>query len=67
MMFPTDDQSPFSDQGDFRSQVVEYIKEHFADVLGSDVNLLDRPDGLDVVQARYFPHMAGSRALANAA
>ena len=67
MMFPTDDQSPFSGEGDFRSQLVDYIKKHFAGVLGSDVNLLDRPDGLDVVRAKHFPQMAELGAVAKAA
>jgi hypothetical protein len=33
----------------FRSQMIAYIRRHFADVLGEHVALLDREDGLDTI------------------
>ncbi|MHC4663344.1 MAG: hypothetical protein ACYS8W_16915 [Planctomycetota bacterium] len=33
----------------FRAQMIEYIKAHFADVLGDDIKLLDLPNGLDIL------------------
>jgi len=53
MVFPAQKCSPFSGEGDFRSQVIEYIKKNFAAFLGADVALLDLPDGLDLIQAKY--------------
>lgn len=38
------------DGTEYRSKVIEYMKRHFADVLGQDIFLLDIPGGLDVLQ-----------------
>ena len=34
---------------DTRNAMVDYIREHFADVLGPHVALLDQPGGLDAL------------------
>ena len=36
----------------------EYIRNHFSHVLGSDVVLLDRPDGLDKIQSKVRSKLA---------
>jgi hypothetical protein len=41
-------------------RMVDYIKANFAEVLGSDVHLLDQPDGLEILHVKYF----GTRARA---
>ncbi|MGD0093945.1 MAG: hypothetical protein ABSE73_28890 [Planctomycetota bacterium] len=61
MVFPTAEHSPFVGEGDFRSQMIEYIKTHFGDFLGEDVELLDLPDGLDLIQEKYPLRAAGLR------
>jgi hypothetical protein len=53
MIFPEPRHSPFNGEGDFRSQVLQYIRTRFAGFLGEDVKLLDQPDGLDLLQAKY--------------
>jgi len=35
---------------DVRSYMTSYIREHFAQMLGEHVRLLDAPDGLDRIQ-----------------
>ena len=37
---------------EFRIRMIQHIKETYGDVLGKDINLLDLPNGLDIVQAR---------------
>ena len=37
---------------EFRIRMIDHIKETYKDLLGSDVRLLDLPNGLDLVQAR---------------
>jgi hypothetical protein len=34
-------------------RMVDYIKANFRDILGSDVDLLDRPDGLELLRDKY--------------
>ena len=65
MVCPMQECSPFSGDGDFRSQVIEYIKKNFADFLGKDVALLDLPNGLDLIQAKY-PLRPGAHTLPQA-
>ena len=37
---------------EFRIRMIQHIKEAYGDVLGKDINLLDLPNGLEIVQAR---------------
>jgi hypothetical protein len=37
---------------EFRIRMIQHIKETYGDVLGKDINLLDLPNGLEIVQAR---------------
>ena len=37
---------------EFRIRMIQHIKENYSDVLGKDINLLDLPNGLEIVQAR---------------
>ena len=37
---------------EFRIRMIQHIKETYGDVLGKDINLLDLPNGLELVQAR---------------
>ena len=37
---------------EFRIRMIQHIKENYGDVLGKDLNLLDLPNGLEIVQAR---------------
>jgi len=34
---------------DLRSTMIDYIREHFSDMLGDHVALLDEPEGLDTL------------------
>ena len=65
MVFPAQKCSPFSGEGDFRSQMIAYIRRNFAAFLGADVALLDLPNGLDLIQAKY-PLRASVRAVSQA-
>ena len=42
------------DDGAFTLRMVDYIKANFAEVLGSDVDLLDSPNGLEILRTKYF-------------
>ncbi len=54
MIFPKPECSPFGAVDEFDERVmIEYIKTNFADFLGEDVKLLDLPNGLDLIQAKY--------------
>ena len=37
-----------------KMRMVDYIKANFAEILGSDVDLLDQPDGLEILHVKYF-------------
>ena len=37
---------------EFRIRMIQHIKENYGEVLGKDINLLDLPNGLEIVQAR---------------
>ncbi len=56
MIFPDEEHSFLDAEKDLRSQMVLYIKKHFADILGDDVKLLDRPDGLALIAEKYGLH-----------
>jgi hypothetical protein len=34
-------------------RMVDYIKANFREILGSDVDLLDHPDGLELLRDKY--------------
>ena len=54
MGFPTPEIDPkFSPGVDFRAAMTGCIREHFAERLGADLNLLDLPNGLDLLSQRY--------------
>lgn len=38
---------------DIREKMINFIKKHYSDTLGGDVNLLDRPDGLEKLHRKY--------------
>lgn len=37
---------------EFRIRMIQHIKEKYGEALGKDINLLDLPNGLEIVQAR---------------
>ncbi|MGM0598833.1 MAG: hypothetical protein ACQETH_03340 [Candidatus Rifleibacteriota bacterium] len=37
---------------EFRIRMIHHIKANYKDVIGSDVNVLDLPNGLDILQAK---------------
>lgn len=37
---------------EFRIRMIQHIKENYGDILGKDINLLDLPNGLEIVQAK---------------
>ena len=37
---------------EFRIRMIQHIKENYGDLLGKDINLLDLPNGLEIVQAK---------------
>jgi len=37
---------------EFRIRMIQHIKTAYKDILGKDANLLDLPNGLDIVQAK---------------
>ena len=37
---------------EFRIRMIQHIKSAYKDILGKDINLLDLPNGLDLVQAK---------------
>ena len=43
----------FEQGGDFRAGMLDYIRRHFAGLLGEDIQLLDQPGGLDAIRAKY--------------
>ena len=45
-----------------RQEMIEYIREHFSQLLGPHVALLDQPDGLDQIEALIRSGRIGPRA-----
>jgi hypothetical protein len=45
----------------FRLKYIQYLKDNFGDVLGSDVLLLDQPGGLEIVRDKYQAKMRALR------
>ncbi len=37
---------------EFRIRMIDHIKKHYGDVMGSELNLLDLPNGLEILQAK---------------
>ncbi len=52
MIFPNTPLYQASTDAEFRRLMIEHIKESYGEVLGNDINLLDLPNGLEIVQAR---------------
>jgi hypothetical protein len=52
-MIPATDWSAAFGEGDFQDRMKDYIRRHFGHLLGADVELLDRPNGLEMIQAKY--------------
>lgn len=38
---------------DVREKMINFIRKHYTDTLGDDVNLLERPDGLEKLHRKY--------------
>ncbi len=54
MVIPTPEHNPtFAPGTDVRAAMRGYIREHFAARLGPDANLLDLPNGLDLLSQKY--------------
>jgi hypothetical protein len=39
--------------GDVRSEMVNWIRKNYGEMLGKDADTLDKPGGLDAVQKKY--------------
>ena len=50
-----------SNDDEFRASMVQYIKTHFADVLGEDVKLLELDGGLELIRDKYM-HILNDKA-----
>jgi len=37
---------------EFRVRMIHHIKQNYKDILGSDIKLLDLPNGLDLLQSK---------------
>lgn len=59
MVLPVDNPlfAPATDE-QFRARMLDYIRTHFADVLGKDARLLDQPNGLDLIQDKVKARLA---------
>jgi hypothetical protein len=51
-----------NDSKPLKDEMVDYIRAHFADVLGDDVRLLDVDGGLDTLALRVRARLADRRA-----
>lgn len=45
--------------GDVRSEMIDWIRRNYGDMLGKDAELLEKPDGLDAVQRKYCSQFIG--------
>ena len=50
MIHSNSEWSHWSNKEESRIEMTKYIRENFSDVLGDDVQLLDLPNGLDLIQ-----------------
>lgn len=41
------------DDNDVRARMIRFIKTHYANTLGKDIELLDQPGGLDKLHKKY--------------
>ena len=46
----------------FQGRVAKYMRAHFSEVLGSDDEILDLPDGLEILHQKYFKGGQGTAA-----
>ena len=42
----------FKPAGALHSPMMSYLRKHYSDVFGQDIELLDKPGGLEVLQRR---------------
>ena len=63
MILPTPEYAPWvATSGEaFRATMIDYIRTHFADLLGPDVRLLDQPDGLEKILQKYGLQQTSAR------
>jgi len=45
--------------GDVRSEMIEWIRKNYGDMLGKDADALDKPGGLGFVQRKYCSPLLG--------
>ena len=38
----------------FQARVAKYMRAHYSEVLGSDDEILDLPDGLEILHQKHF-------------
>jgi len=38
----------------FQARVAKYVRAHYSEVLGSDDEILDLPDGLEILHQKHF-------------
>ncbi len=48
----------FTSDADAREKMTAYIRKHFSDVLGSKINLIDAPNGLELIQQEVKSKLA---------
>lgn len=54
MVIPTREFDPLLADGyDFQAQMITYIRKHFAKRLGRDIELLDLPDGIELLAEKH--------------
>lgn len=51
----------FDSDADAREKMTAYIEEHFSELLGDEIKLLNLPNGLDILSARIRDRVAASR------
>lgn len=51
-----------TDADEFRLSMSQFIREHFAEILGEDILLLDKPEGLDLLCQKYLDRQNDKRA-----
>ena len=62
-MMPQNEKHPVFDDMTvpLKDIMVEYIREHFSNLLGKDVNLLDTANGLDIIAMKLQDKMDTGR------
>jgi len=46
-------------EGDVRSEMIDWIRRNYGEMLGKDADRLDKPGGLDFVQRKYCSQFIG--------